>query len=79
MTTVHFELPDALAHEASKAGLLSSATIERFLREQLRAERIERMNKSRATLAADPIPMMTAAEIQAEIDAYRHEQRAARS
>lgn len=78
MTTVQFELPDALAQEASKAGLLSSATIERLIREQLKVARIERLNEGRATLAANPIPAMTASEIRDEIEAYRSEQRAAR-
>lgn len=79
MTTVQFELPDALAQEASKAGLLSSAIIERLIREQLQAARINRLTQARAALAENPIPVMSGAEIRAEIEAYRTEQRAARS
>ncbi len=77
MTTVQITLPDALAQEATKAGLLAPEKIERMLRERLRAERIERMKAARATLAAEPLAPMTPQEISAEIDAYRTEQRRA--
>lgn len=80
MTTVQINLPDALAQEATKAGLLAPEKIEHMLRERLRAERIERMRTARATLAADPLPPMTPEEISAEIEAYRTgQQRAAGS
>jgi hypothetical protein len=77
MTTVQITLPDALAQEATKAGLLAPEKIERMLREELRQERIERMKAARATLAAEPLAPMTPQEISAEIDAYRTEQRRA--
>ena len=77
MTTVQITLPDALAQEATKAGLLAPEKIERMLREGLRAERIERMKAARTTLAAEPLAPMTPEEISAEIDAYRAEQRRA--
>ena len=75
MTTVQITLPDALAQEATKAGLLAPEKIERMLREGLRAERIERMKAARTTLAAEPLAPMTPEEISAEIDAYRTERR----
>ena len=77
MTTVQITLPDALAQEATKAGLLAPEKIERMLRERLRAERIERMKAARATLGAEPLAPMTPEEISAESDAYRTEQRRA--
>jgi hypothetical protein len=77
MTTVEITLPDALAKEAASAGLLAPERIAGILREQLRVERGERLNVAREKLASDPIPKMTAEEIQAEIDAYRLEQRRA--
>lgn len=79
MTTVQITLPDALAQEATKAGLLTPAKIESLLRQRLRAERIERLQAVRAKLAAEPLDPMTPEEIQAEIDAYRAEQRRAAS
>jgi hypothetical protein len=77
MMTVQITLPDALAKEAARAGLLAPDRIEHILREQLSAARLERLNQVRAQLAADPLPPMTSEEIQAEIDAYRTEQRRA--
>jgi hypothetical protein len=76
MTTVQITLPDALAQEAANAGLLAPDKLAALLRQRLRAERIERLQAARATLAADPLQPMTPNEIQAEIDAYRTEQRA---
>ena len=77
MTTVQITLPDQLAEEATRAGLLASERIEALLREQLRTVRISRLHMARAKLAAEPLPSMTTDEIQAEIDAYRAERRAA--
>jgi hypothetical protein len=71
MTTVQITLPDALAREAASAGLLSPESIERILRERLRADRIARMSAARAELAANPPAPMTPEEIDAEIAAYR--------
>jgi len=77
MTTVQITLPDALAQEAARAGLLVPEKLERILRERLRAERIERMKAARAKLAAEPLAPMTPEEIGDEIRAYRIEQRRA--
>ena len=77
MTTVQITLPDALAQEVTRAGLLAPEKIERILRERLRAERIERMRAAQQVLAAEPLAPMTPEEISAEIAAYRSEQRRA--
>ena len=79
MTTIQIVLPDALAQEAARAGLLGSDTLAALLRERLAANRIERLKAARAQLADDPLPTMSAEEIRSEIDAYRAEKlRAAR-
>jgi hypothetical protein len=77
MTTVQITLPDTLANEATRAGLLAPKQIETILRERLAAARIDRLKAVRAELAADPMPAMTADEVRGEIDAYRAEQRRA--
>jgi hypothetical protein len=77
MTTVQITLPDALAQEAANAGLLASDKIATLLRQQLRAQRIARLQAARTKLAVEPLTPMTPDEIQAEIDAYRAEQRRA--
>lgn len=79
MTTleVKLNLPDSLANEARQAGLLTPEELERLLREALRARRVERLTAVRETLATNPLPPMTPEEIQAEIEAYRAQDRRA--
>lgn len=77
MTTVQITLPDALAQEATRAGLLAPDKIESMLRERLRQERIDRLRLVRSALAAAPMEPLTPEEIGAEIEAYRSEQRRA--
>ena len=79
MTTLELKLnlPDQLARDAKAAGLLTEQELERLVREALRARSLERLDAVRAKLAADPLPPMSESEIQAEIDAYRAEKRAA--
>ena len=79
MTTLEVKLnfPDSLANEARQAGLLTPEELERPLREALRARRVERLTAVRETLAANPLPPMTPEEIQAEIEAYRTQDRRA--
>ncbi len=77
MTTVQINLPEPLAKEATQAGLLASDKIEVMLRQQLRAQRLQRLNAARGKLTENPLPPMTAEEIQAEIRAYRNGQRRA--
>ena len=77
-STVEITLPDQLAQEAHRAGLLTPEAIERMVRTHLRAERVEKLKQARHTLAVDPLPPRTPEEIQAEIDAYRPDRDVAR-
>ena len=43
MTTVQITLPDQLAQEAQRAGLLSPARLEKWLRDQLQDQRIDEL------------------------------------
>jgi hypothetical protein len=80
VTTIEITLPDALAEEAKGAGLLSPEAIEDLLRSKLAADRLTRLQQARELLTARPEEAMTRQEINAEIKAYRQEQRiAARS
>lgn len=74
---VEIELPDALATQAKNAGLLEPEALERMVREALLARRVEHLTQGREVLAANPLPPMTAEEIQTEIDAYRADVRRA--
>lgn len=77
LTTIKITLPDALAEEASEAGLLAPEAIERLLRDKLASDRIARLQDARAALAADPPEVLTRQEINEEISAYRMGQRLA--
>ncbi len=77
MINVQISLPDALAQEAQRAGLLDSETLADILRERLAAARIDRLQGARAKLAADPLTAMSAEEIRAEIESYRAEKQCA--
>jgi ATP-dependent Clp endopeptidase proteolytic subunit ClpP len=67
VTTIEITIPDALAAEASGAGLLAPEAIERLLRDKLAADRIARLQAVRAALAANPQVALTRQEINDEI------------
>lgn len=73
--SIELPIPNALAEEARKAGLLVPEQIERILRDRLRQERIARLREARRTLTQAPVTEMTPEEIQAEIQAYRQDRR----
>lgn len=64
-------LPDALAHEAEEAGLLNAQAIETLLREAIRRRRVERLFEAMERLSVVSPKPLTAAEVEAEIEAVR--------
>ncbi len=78
MTTLELKLnlPDSLAKEAKRLGLLDSDSLQSLLREAVRDRRITQLAEARKKIAAAGIAPMTMEEIQAEIDADRAERRA---
>ncbi len=79
MTTVEITLPDQLAQEAQRAGLLTPEAIERLFREAIeRQQGITELFAAMDRARAANIPPMTMEEIQAEVDAVRAERRAQR-
>ena len=77
MTELTLTLPDELANRAREAGLLTNEVIETLLREELRKQAGRELRAAMGKLTAGAA--MSEEEIQAEIDAYRAEKRAARS
>jgi hypothetical protein len=77
MTTLEITLPDQLAQEAQQAGLLAPELLENWLREQLKARRIQELFEAvdRMRAVDDPSPM-TPEEVADEIQAVRAERRA---
>lgn len=76
MTTVEITLPDQLAEEARRAGLLTQDAIERLMREAIRRRALDELKAAKARMAAVEGTEMTPEEIQAEIKAARAERRA---
>ena len=76
MATVQIELPDALAQEAQRAGLLTPEAIEQMVREAIRRRALDELREAMDRMAAVKGPVMTPEEIQEEIRAARAERRA---
>ena len=77
MTTVHITLPDQLAQEAQRAGLLSPEKIEQLLREQLKTQRVDELFRAMERMDRVPEPTaMSPEEVAAELAAMRAERRA---
>ncbi len=70
------DLSEALALEARSKGLLESAAVERMLRSELKRSRVDQLFAAADRLAAQEIPPMTEAEVEAEITAARAHRRA---
>lgn len=75
MTEVTVTLPDDLAQQARKAGLLRPEALAALLRDAMREGRIERLFSTMDKLAQLQ-PPLTENEIAAEIEAARAERRA---
>lgn len=77
MTTVQIDLPDQLAREAQRAGLLSPARLERWLREQLKTQRVDEFFAAMDRMAVvDEPALMSPEEVAKELAAMRAERRA---
>jgi len=74
MTTVQIPLPDQLALEAERAGLLSSELLEEWLRKQLKARAAEELFAAMDKMSAvDDPSYMSPKEVAEEIRAVRAE------
>jgi hypothetical protein len=74
---IMLSLPDSVVRVAETRGLLKPESLERLLREELRRQRVDRLFEAADRLAALPLPALTEAEIEAEIQAVREQKRAA--
>ena len=78
MTELKVILPDSLARDARKAGLLTQKAIEELLRDAMRRRAARAFLSNAKQVAKAKIAPMSEGEIQAEIDAVR-KRRAARA
>jgi hypothetical protein len=77
MTTIQITLPDQLVQEAQQAGLLSPQLLEKWLRDQLRAQRVDQLFSAMDLMDAVKEPtIMSPEEVAEEIAAMRAERRA---
>ena len=77
MTIVTITLPDQLAQEAQRAGLLSPELLEKWLRDQLRTQHAELFFSAIDRMAAeDEPPAMAPEAVAEEIAAMRAARRA---
>ncbi len=75
MTTIQINLPDQLAQEAQRAGLLTEEAIEAMLREQLKKQAGEKLRTSWASLPVEELTPEIEQEIVDEVRAVRAERR----
>lgn len=69
-TTITLQLPDSLVNEASATGLFEPSAIEKLIRDELR-RRVDRLFEAVDKLSNLDTPILTEAEVEAEIQAVR--------
>ncbi len=79
MTTLELKLnlPDELAQEAQRAGLLTEQAVERLIEEAVRRQAGKKLLDAMQRLRAANVPPLTEKEIAAEVKAVRTARRAA--
>jgi hypothetical protein len=73
MATVNFNLslPENLRKEAEKAGLLTPKALEKLLRDEIRRRRVDGLFTAADKLASLDMPVLSDAEVEAEIQKAR--------
>ena len=80
MTTIQITLPDELAKEAEQAGVLSSESLEKWVRQQLKARQFDQLVAAMDRMSAvNDLPYMSPEEVAEEIKIMRAERRASNS
>ena len=69
--TFKLDLPDRLAQDAARLGLLEPETLRTLLREAVRSRRLAQLAEARQRVATAGIEPMSEEEILAEIDDHR--------
>lgn len=76
MTTVQISLPEKLAREAQQAGLLSSESIEQWVREQLRQQKVETLFSAMERMdQVSEVEVMSAEDMAEEVREIRRMRR----
>ena len=76
-TVVQITLPDQLAQEAQRAGLLSPARLEKWVRDQLKDQRVDELFSAMDRMASGDEPaVMSPEDVAQEIAIMRAERHA---
>jgi hypothetical protein len=75
VTKIQIELPDDVAERASSAGLLSSTAMQGLLEDAIRRQAGRRLLDVAGRIQAAGVEPMSPDEIDAEVKAYRAENR----
>ena len=75
LLSLNLDLSESLAQEAKAKGLLEPPAIERMLRAELKRSRVDQLFAAAERLAAQNLPPLTEAEVEAEIEAARSQRR----
>jgi hypothetical protein len=79
VTTIRITLPDELIQEAKQAGLLTPELLEKWLRDQLKAQRLGQLFSAMDRMANEDSPAtMSPEQVAEELAAMRAERRARR-
>ncbi|HZT60018.1 MAG TPA: hypothetical protein VFA21_15520 [Pyrinomonadaceae bacterium] len=79
MSEVVLNLPDKLAEEAEANGLLKPESIASLLRAEIRRRRVNKLFAAADRLAETDLPLLTEAEVEAEITEARQSRRQSRA
>ena len=75
LLSLNLDLSESLAQEAKNKGLLEPPAIEHMLRAELKRSRVDQLFAAADRLAAQNLPPLTEAEVEAEIAAARSQRR----
>lgn len=75
LLSLNLDLSESLAQEAKNKGLLEPPAIEHMLRAELKRSRLDQLFAAADRLAAQNLPPLTEAEVEAEIAAARSQRR----
>jgi Arc/MetJ family transcription regulator len=78
MMTVQITLPDQLAQEAERAGLLSPEFVEKWLRDQLKTQRVDQLFAAMDRMSAVESPTAMSPKAVAEEMATMRSERVAK-
>lgn len=73
---VRLKLSDREVHEVQASGLLNPGSLETLLRDELKRRRVDRLFAAADRLSSVPLPPLTEAEVESEIQAVRAQRRA---